>query len=136
MTVTVNKTNETARNLNETLTSKYVSRPEDLKRAQEEKEWMINMAQKFNRKYDPPEDSGQNDDNEVVVYGNDNLSEDERALFNVEPGFMVVLSLSMQEMQVEAAVTFMKVRWSRRKAGVDHVTQEQQDKDSEFVELT
>ena len=60
-----------------------------------------------------------------LVFGNVVLTSQEKDLLSLGPGFMVMGSLSQQEMDVESAVTMTKVRWSRRKKGVETLTEKQ-----------
>ena len=57
--------------------------------------------------------------NEVVVVGGVELSQDEMSLLNLGPGFMVTKPLDVDEMEVEAVVTLMKIRWGRRTKGFE-----------------
>ena len=61
----------------------------------------------------------------VVTYGDVILSEEERELLNLGPGFMVTKPLSMEEMAVEANITVTKIRWGRKTRGVEEMTEEE-----------
>ena len=62
---------------------------------------------------------------EVVVTDGIVLSEDECSLLNLGPGFMVLSDLDPEDMEVEAVVTLTKVRWGRRSAGTESMTEEE-----------
>ena len=117
------------------LSTKYMSRPEDKEMIDSERKWIMWKADKNNMKMEVPETNVEVTDNEVVTFGNIVLTEDERSLLNLGPGFMVASKLDIQEMQVEAAVTMTKIRWSRRKEGVEDLTQEQQDVMEEDMDM-
>ena len=59
---------------------------------------------------------------EVMIYGDVELNEEERSLLNLGPGFMVTAPLDSEEMQVEAVVTLTKLRWGRRGRGTEDMT--------------
>ena len=60
-----------------------------------------------NRGATPSEDSGlvEDEDTEVVIWGDVSLSEDELALLRLGPGYMVVTKLDREEMAVEENVS-------------------------------
>ena len=113
------------------LSSIYWSRPEDLQRLTKEKEELIRISSNRNKNWsasNPTETEVDNDDTEVIVYGSVELSQNERELLNLGPGFMVVSRLSEEELRVESSVTMTKIRWSRRKMGIEDLTEEQANK--------
>ena len=115
------------------LSSRYFSRPEDLERVNREESQMKRVAQSYNHSWKPDHvpgcaspAEGTEVDNEVIVYGEVELTQCERDLLSLGPGFMVVSQLNDQEMKVESAVTLMKIRWSRRSQGTDGMTANQE----------
>ena len=81
---------------------------------------------KRNKKEDPTVQEP-NEENEVVVWGDVSLTEDELELLNLVPGYMVVADLNREEMLVEENVTMTKIRWSRMKSGDEELTGKQID---------
>ena len=65
----------------------------------------------------------------VVIFGEVELSEDERSLLNLGPGFMLHSPLNDEEMQVEAVVALTKIRWGRRSRGTDMMSDMALDKE-------
>ena len=69
------------------------------------------------------------DMNEVVLFGDINLSEDKIELINLGPNFMVTSNLSSQDMRIESNVTMTKIRLGRSSKGQEMMT------DSEVLEV-
>ena len=67
------------------------------------------------------------DEDEVIFWGDIVLSEDERSVLALGPKFMVVSGLDREEMLVEENATMTKVRWHRRKLGVEGLSGRQED---------
>ena len=59
---------------------------------------------------------------EVVVFGDVDINDDEWSLLNLGPGFMVTSDLDEEDMQVEAVVALTKIRWGRRSRGTENMT--------------
>ena len=113
------------------LSHRYFSRPEDLARIDKEEAQLKRMTQAFNHRWRSCQEDCDGvgvvkNEEEVMTFGNVELSENERDLLSLGPGFMVVTPLDDQEMKVEADVTLTKIRWSRRKQGTDEMTSAQE----------
>ena len=102
---------------------RYYSRPEDLKRLDKEQEELSRLSKMFNKTWKKPETGGDNEDTEVMTFGDVSLMQNEKELLDLGPGFMVVSTLNDQEMQVEASVTLTKIRWAKRKSGTEGMTE-------------
>ena len=96
---------------------------------------MLRLAGNHNRSWKEipgsEEEKEQHLDSEVMTYGDVSLSECELDLLRLGPGFMVVSRLEDQEMSVEASMTLTKIRWARKKMGVEGLTEEQASKEYE-----
>ena len=92
---------EKERNPGRLLSSKYHSRPEDLNRLQKEQTEILRMSQSFNKNWKEKKDTLEDEEeDEVMTFGQVELSQMERDLLNLGPGYMVVSELSSQEMQI------------------------------------
>ena len=56
-------------------------------------------------------------EDDVKIYGNVVLSEDEMELLRLGPGFMVTTTLIEEDMKTESNVTLIKMRWESMKSG-------------------
>ena len=74
------------------LSARYFSRPEDLGRLDSEEQVLMKLAQNINQCWKKELDENNNKD-EVKVFGNVELTEDEIELLNLGPGFMIVSDL-------------------------------------------
>ena len=83
----------------------------------------------YNSRWKKDEHDGDDNDTEVVVIGDIDLSQNERDVLNLGPDFMVVSPLDDKEMEIEATVTMTKLRWGRIKSGVDEMTASQEKND-------
>ena len=101
---------------------------EDLKTLSKEHEILLQRAKALNRKKDVNNDLDSEITNEivneVVVFGDVNLTPEERDLLKLGPGFMVVNVLSELDMRVESLATVTKMRWSRQGRGQEDLTLE------------
>ena len=97
----------------------HLERSDDLSQLLDEEEQVISLTEEFNQKlkYDD-----QDAKDEVVIFGSVKLNEDEISLLNLGPGYMVTKPLDIDEMEVEAVVTLTKIRWGRRKEGLDEMS--------------
>ena len=59
---------------------------------------------------------------EVKIFGNVNLTEDEMELLKLGPGYMVVAQLTEEEMRTESTVSMTKMRWDKLKKGQEDMT--------------
>ena len=109
------------------LTSIHKSKEIDLVDLSEEEDTLLQKIKSFSDKLKP--------ENEVVTFGEVTLTDDERSLLNLGPGYMVLSDLDPEEMQVEATVTLTKIKWSRRSRGVDNMTDKAIAKEEEDVGL-
>ena len=91
---------------------------------------MSARCKKFNEKWRKTEDDSEVE-NEVITFGNVELSEDEIELLNLGPSFMVMSDLIREDMQTECAVTLTKVRWGRMGKGQSEMTDRQVAKEEE-----
>ena len=73
---------------------------------------------------------------EVFIYGEVELSEEDTSLLNLGPNYMVVTKLDQQEMMIEANVTMTKIRWGRSKDGWKQNSEHDQDLDDDPEPLT
>ena len=62
------------------------------------------------------------EESDVVVWGDVNITQDERDLLSLGPGYMVVSKLDKEEMFVEENATMTKIRWAKRKMGAEGMT--------------
>ena len=133
-------TRETTR---DKLFTKYRTREEDLKKLEQESEEVLQRTFEFNRRttekmINSKNENDENDRNdntdEVVVWGDIELTDSELDLLSLGPGFMVVENLDKQEMKIESNVTLTKIRWGRRKLGTDEMTGRQEDVELEDVD--
>ena len=98
----------------------YLGREEDLKQLQEEEEHVLALAEEYNMKLVKTKEEEIQD--EVLLVGDVKLSDDEVALLNLGPGYMMTKTLDVVEMEVEAVVTLTKIRWGRRSKGMEDMT--------------
>ena len=76
---------------------------------------------------------------EILVFGDVALSEDEVNLLKLGPGFMVVKDLSEEDMRVECSVSLTKIRWGKMGSGREDLTGkqvEEEEKQETEDELT
>ena len=104
-----------------------MSPAEDLKQLKSEEEMLLYGVRKANKNlvYSDLEETR----DEVIVYGDIELSEEEIDLLNLVPGFMVTKALSKEEIRVEFNVAVTKIRWNRRTRGVEGMAEEDVVKD-------
>ena len=62
------------------------------------------------------------EDSEVVIFGDINLSQDEVSLLNLGPKFMVCSNLSRENMMIESSVTMTKMCWGRSSRGQEQMS--------------
>ena len=108
-----NKDNTSEEDVKTETCVKYKDRPQDLNTLETDRLNVEERTDVYNRCWSKPEEQV----NEVVIYGDVDLSEDEISLLNMGPGFMVVTKLDKQEMMIEANVTMTKIRWAQSKDG-------------------
>ena len=70
---------------------------------------------------------------EVVTFGDVELSDEERSLLNLGPDYMVTCDLDNEDMQVEAVVAITKLRWVRRSRGTEHMTDTEINKEERDI---
>ena len=93
--------------LNVDLSTIYRTKTEDL-------QVLTEKVEDYNRKW-ATANKDKIQKNEVTVYSNVTLTEDELSLLNLGPRYMVVTPMDPQEMMVELNMTMTKIHWSRRK---------------------
>ncbi len=71
-------------------------------------------------------DKVEEEEEEVVVWEDIALTETDRDLLSLGPGFMVMSKLDRQEMVVEENVTMSKIRWGKRKQGTEYLNVRQE----------
>ena len=69
----------------------------------------------------------EDDTEDVVVWGEIQLSSDELSLLKLGPGYMVVSCLDSEEQRVEENVAMTKIRWTKMKTGSEEMTGHQED---------
>ena len=124
----------------------YMTRESDLQQLDKEKADVLEWCGVHNRAWSKMNqdrkrfgDMGETEQSqqykdEVVVFGNVTLSDNERQLLNLGPDFMVIGRLDMQEMRKETAVTMTKIRWGRRSSGQEGMTQSQRSAEDQETE--
>ena len=111
----------------------YMTRRQDIHQLTKEHRDVLDWARMSNREWSKArkekwrEDPGSRKDDydqetEVMVYGDVDLSDEERDLLDKGPDFMVVGRLDEKEMRKETAVTLTKMRWSWRSKGQEGLT--------------
>ena len=122
-------------NTKHTIYKVFKTREEDLAGLDRESAVILNSALRYNKTVSVDllkegDDHGEEEDNtDVVVCDGVVLTEAERDLLSLGPGFMVLDKLDKQEMRIESSVTMTKVRWGRRKLGTEEMTGKQEDEE-------
>ena len=101
------------------ITRSHQSDSEQLQGLQQEEKVLLDKVKKYNNNI---QEQDITEVDEVVIYGDVQLNEEEQSLLNLGPGFMVTAPLDSEEMQVEAVVTLTKLRWGRRGRGTEDMT--------------
>ena len=124
------------------LRDKLLSKEEELECLDKDHKALLDDAMKFNKEWTRKKsetdrlsslgvgdgmDPGKDDPDEVIVCGDIILTEDERSVLSLGPKFMVVSKLIREDMLIEENATMTKVRWHRRKDGVEGLTGRQED---------
>ena len=71
---------------------------------------------------------------DVIVWGDIELSDDEMSVLKLGPGYMVVAKLESEEQRVEENVAMTKVRWTKMKTGSEEMTGHQEDREEAEAE--
>ena len=100
------------------------SRQQDLCQLSEEEKVVVAKCTRINKSWGKSEEEPV-PNNEVVIYGDVTLDEEEIELLNLGPGYMVVSDLTKEDMQVESTVTLTKMRWGRRSKNQDEMTDQE-----------
>ena len=70
---------------------------------------------------------------EVKIYGDVNLSEEELDLLGLGPGYMVVAKATEEDMRTEANVALTKMRWQKMKEGREDMTNRQAEEEDNLI---
>ena len=103
----------------------FLTRKDDLRSLSKEHAVVLQKIRALNRINNRDETTENDIDDEVVTYGEVDLSQEERELLNLGPGFMVANALDRTDMQVESIATVTKMRWGRRNVGQEDMTLEE-----------
>ena len=68
---------------------------------------------------------------EIMMFGAVDLTDNEKELLMLGPDFMVVADLDQEEMDMESRVTMTKVCWGKMAKGRENLTGRQEDKEEE-----
>ena len=104
---------------------KYMDKVEDLKGLTSQEEMIVRKCQAYNKNWGKSEQHKAENENEVMIFGDVRLEDDELELLNLGPGYMIVSDLSREDMQVESSVTMTKMRWGRMKRGQEEMSETQ-----------
>ena len=109
----------------------FLTREQDLKQMERECEIVKSQAISFNEKLtrricqnkvEGMENNVMEMKDDVKVFGNVKLSEDELELLQLGPNYMVVGQLKEEAMRTETTVTLTKIRWDKMKDGTEDMT--------------
>ena len=128
------------------LLKSFITREDDLKTLDDSHNEILHRSLDFNKSVTKSlsktsDNIASDEDSDVVIWGDVTLTDAERDLLNLGPGFMVVAPLDRQEMMVEENVSLTKIRWGKMKLGTSDLTGRQEDReledaDDEEVSLT
>ena len=94
------------------LAENYMSRPQDSERLDREEQVLLRLSKDYNKSW-KKECNAEWDKDEVRIFGDVILSEDELNLLNLGPGFMVVSELDPMEMQIATICTQIRNKTMR-----------------------
>ena len=109
----------------------FLTRQQDLENLNAESENLQRECNKFNAgltrricssKKDGVKIEEVDKEDNVAVFGNVDLSEDEMSLLRLGPGFMITTKLEEETMRTESTVTLTKMRWDRMRQGREDMT--------------
>ena len=108
----------------------FMSREEDKRTLDRQQEELLNKVLEHNKSWSRKKtqevtgDSteAEEEDSDVVVWGDVKITPDERDLLSLGPGYMVVSKLDKDEMLIEENATMTKIRWAKRKTGTEGMT--------------
>ena len=111
------------------LKDNHVTREQDRQGMEKDHEEIVRRSLDFNKKMTARLSQLRNGggegvelDDEVLTFGDVNLTENELSVLKLGPGLMVVSSLDKESMRIESAVTTTKIRWSKMKDGTGDMT--------------
>ena len=116
------------------LLKEFMSKGEDLMMLDKQHNMILSRTLDYNKQWTKEEvkrkiidDPKEEDSTDMVVWGKVSITDDERSLLSLGPGYMVTAALDKEEMLVEQNVTMTKIRWSKMKTGTEGLTARQEE---------